>query len=86
MAWAGQSSEQAEAQDWFIRWSTGQESQEAAGREEDGPAVIQTQRQELSHLDDSALMPLLRPENQSRGRGGPSSLSLPEAWLTLGLL
>ena len=42
MAWAGQSSEQAEAPDWFIRWSTGQESQEAAGREEDGPAVIQT--------------------------------------------
>ena len=25
-------------------------SQEAAGREEDGPAVIQTQTEELSHL------------------------------------
>lgn len=31
--------------------------------------------------DDSALMLLLRPENQSRGRGGPSGLSLPKAWL-----
>lgn len=26
----GQSSEQAEAPDWFIKWSTEQESQEAA--------------------------------------------------------
>lgn len=59
--------------------------QEAVGREEDGPAMIQTQTEELSHLM-TVLMPLLRPENQSRGRGGPSGLSLPEAWLLLGLV